>query len=261
MSLLFLGKNPFKWFAQTLRTKGPRRVATLMWHATVDPIWDLLHGTETLARIQPHKLETDSDNKVHSTMYGATRAQPLMSLFARLGLSRDAGFVDLGCGKGRVLMIAVLYGFRRVIGVEFSEPLCQVAGRNLKAFSRCRKRKFPVTIVHSDVVHYAIQSDDAVFFLYDPFGAKVLSQVLENLLQSVRSHPREIFVIYNSPRHHDLMESCGLFSDRQDFEIGGSEFCVYGNAPILDRGLIRSPLTVANSSNPAVLEVADPKVR
>lgn len=239
MSLLFLGKNPVQWFFQTLRTKGPRRVATLIWHGATDHLWDILHGTETTRRIPAQDLETNSDNKDQSQSYGASRARPLMKLFERVGLSRESGFVDLGCGKGRVLMIAVLYGFRRVTGVEFSEPLCELAGRNLEAFSRRRKREFPAAIVHSDVVHYAIQSDDTVFFLYDPFGAKVLAQVLDNLLQSVRAHPREIFVIYNSPRHHDVMGNCDLFSDHRHFEVGGSEYCIYGNAPIPDRELTR----------------------
>jgi len=236
MALMLLGKKPLRWLVTTFRTKGPVRVAKLLWHAAWDPLWDWVHGTETLVRIQPDKLETDSHNKRHATMYGATRARPLMQLLKRLDLSREAGFVDLGSGKGRVLMIAAQYGFRKVVGVEFSEELCQLAGRNLEAFSRKQKSKFPITIVHSDVVHYAIQREDAVFFLYDPFGPIVLKQLLENLQKSVMAHPREIFLIYNSPRHHDVVESCGLFPERRHFEFGGSEFRVYGNKPIPDRG-------------------------
>ena len=39
--------------------------------------------------------------------------------------------MDLGCGKGRVLMLAVEYGFARVTGVDYSASLCEIARRNL----------------------------------------------------------------------------------------------------------------------------------
>lgn len=251
MAILLLGKSPFRWLVQTFRTQGPIRTTKVLWHAAIDPLWDLIHGTETLVRIPPHQIETHSGNKAHATMYGATRARPLVKLFVRLGLSREAGFVDFGSGKGRVLMIAALYGFRKIVGVEFSEALCQLAARNLEAFNRCRKRKFPVTIVHSDVVHYAIQGDDTVFFIYDPFGPVVLRQVLDNLCQSVKVSPRHIFLIYNSPRHHDVVESCPLFSDSRQFEIGGSEFHVYSNAPF-PKGAMQGLVSTASSREPGL---------
>ncbi len=236
MRSLTLGKHPIQWMVQTFRAKGPVRAFKVMWHVILDSTWDLVHGTETLTRIDPRLLETDSDNKRHATSYGATRARPLMRLFTQLGLSREGGFVDFGAGKGRVVMIAAHYGFRKVIGIEFSESLCHLARKNVAAFSQRRKVVSDVSIVHSDVIHYAIQSDETTFFLYDPFGAEVLTQLLENLCRSVMAHPREIRLIYNSPRHHDVMERCGLFTDRQHFDIGGNEFCVYANAVVPARG-------------------------
>ena len=66
-----------------------------------------------------------------------------------------------------------------------------------------------------------------MFFLYDPFSPAILGQVLENLRRSLDAVPREIWVIYNSPRHHDVMERSGLFASNQRHEIGGIEFRVY----------------------------------
>ena len=230
MASLFLGKNPFRWLAQTVKDKGPRRVLKLTWHAALDATWDFRHGTETLTRIPPQNLDTDSRNKDQATTYGATRARPFRQLLNKLNLSRAGGFVDLGCGKGRVLLIAAQYGFRKVVGVDFSESLCRIARNNVAVFSRRRRLESAISIVHSDVIHYAINSDETTFFLYDPFSAKVLTQVLNNIRQSLISNPREIWVIYNSPAYHELMEGCGLFTEIRHFEFGGSEFCVYGNA-------------------------------
>ena len=44
---------------------------------------------------------------------------------------REFSFVDYGSGKGRVLMLAAAYPFRRILGVEFSESLDRVARDNI----------------------------------------------------------------------------------------------------------------------------------
>ena len=228
----FLGKNPFRWLVQTVRQKGPSRVLKVTWNVVLDSIWDISHGTETLTRISPHDLDTDSGNKRHATYYGATRARPLMKLFSHLGLSRECGFVDFGSGKGRVLMIAAQYGFRKIVGIDFSEPLCRLARQNLDAFCHRREVVSEITIVHADAVHYRIMEDEGIFFLYDPFGSEVLSKVLDNLRESIVSSPRQLYLIYNSPRHHEVIQQSGLFEHNRHFEIGGNEFYVYGNVPI-----------------------------
>ena len=227
MRALLLGKNPFVWLARTLRTKGPWRVAQILWQALLDLSWDIVHGTETLKRIRPHLIETESGNKGQATYYGATRARPLVHLLREVNLPLDGGFVDLGCGKGRVLLIAAEHGFRLVTGVDFSEPLCETARRNLAAFQRGRTLNAEVSVIHCDVVDYVIRPDDTVFFLYDPFHAKVLASVLDGLRQSLKASPRTLWLIYNSPRLHDVVQQSGLFSACRQFEIGGNEFSVY----------------------------------
>lgn len=227
MRALLLGKNPIEWLRRTIRTKGLRRVILVLWQAAVDSTWDWMHGTETLRRIRPAQLETDSENKALATDYGATRAGPLVRLLKRLKLPRDAGFVDLGCGKGRVLLIAGEHGFRRVVGVDFSEPLCAIARSNIERYRQRRDLASEILVVHSDVTQYSPRNDDSIFFLYDPFHASILKRVLDGLRESLARCPRKIWFIYNSPRCHDVMMESGLFSSSKSYEIGGNEFTVY----------------------------------
>jgi methylase of polypeptide subunit release factors len=44
---------------------------------------------------------------------------------------KDFTFIDLGSGKGRALVLALSYPFRRVVGVEFALELHRVAEANL----------------------------------------------------------------------------------------------------------------------------------
>lgn len=226
---VFLGHNPFAWLMHTLRAKGPVRVFKLIWHASLDVLWDFRHGTDTLKRIPPEEIQTDSINKVSSQAYGATRARPFAQLLNQLGLPKESVFVDFGSGKGRALLIAAQYGFRKVIGVEFSEPLCQVARKNLETFRSSRKITSEVLVVHADVVQHVVQPDETVFYFFDPFSAHVLEQVIDNIRQSLGTHPRRIWIIYNSPKHFEIIERSGQFTRIQNGEIGGSEIRVYQN--------------------------------
>lgn len=225
----FLGQNPVTRILKTLRAKGPLRVFKLIWHAALDAFWDIRHGTDTLKRVAPDEIQTDSINKRSSQAYGATRARPFVQLLNNLRLPDDSVFVDFGSGKGRVLLIAAQYGFRRVVGIEFSAPLCEVARKNLELFRRRRAITSDVRVVHADVVQYVIEHDETVFYFFDPFSSEVLEKVLNNIRQSLTTHPRRIWVIYNSPQHRDVMERSRLFTSNQNLEIGGSEICVYGN--------------------------------
>ena len=48
------------------------------------------------------------------------------------GLDLDQySFIDLGCGKGRTLLVAVQLPFKEVIGVELSPLHCEVAETNI----------------------------------------------------------------------------------------------------------------------------------
>jgi SAM-dependent methyltransferase len=221
------GKNLFRWFANTRRRGGLGRVVRIGWTTGWDMLWDWRHGTETLTRIPPDQLKTESGNKQWAQYYGATKAGPLMKLFRRLGLGKDRAFVDLGCGKGRVVMVAAQYGFRNIVGVDFSPELCRVAERNISEFRKRRPVESEIRILHSDVVEYAVGSNDSVFFLYDPFSKEVLGKVIENIKASLAATPRSLCLIYNSPRLHAEIEGSGVFERSAFYEIGGNEFYVY----------------------------------
>ena len=87
-------------------------------------------------------------------------------------------FIDVGCGKGRALLIASQYEFPHVIGVEYSRRLCRQARANLVRFGvpvgRCE-------VVCADAADYAFPPGHLFVFLNNPFDAKIIHMVLEHL--------------------------------------------------------------------------------
>lgn len=219
--------NPIVWARDSIKRRGLLRTSQIAGSTACDFLFDLRYGTDTRRWVDAEELDTDSENKAHAVHYQATKARPFLKLLRSLGLPKDSVFVDFGSGKGRVLLLAAFHGFKRVVGVEFSPQLCALARRNIAAFSKVAAVGSPIDVVEADATRFEIGADLNVFYLYNPFDPPVLSKVLDNLRRSVEATPRQLWLIYNTPKHHELIEQSRLFKDCSRHEIGGTEFTVY----------------------------------
>src|SRR5262245_16419063 len=99
-------------------------------------------------------------------------------------VSSDSVFLDLGSGKGRIVLMAARYQFRRIIGVELSERLNAIARRNVAA-CRLRLRCPDIELITADVLDYRIPDEVSVAYMFNPFRGPIFYTVLENLNPSV----------------------------------------------------------------------------
>lgn len=112
---------------------------------------------------------------------------------------------DLGCGKGRALCVMARLPFKKVVGVDLSEELCEAARQNA---ARMSGRVAPVEIVCADATA-ADASNGHVYFLFNPFGAPTLQAVLENIEQSLGKAPRSVTFVYYHAVHESVLEAAG----------------------------------------------------
>jgi SAM-dependent methyltransferase len=106
--------------------------------------------------------------------------------------------VDLGCGKGRALLLAEEYDFKKIIGVDFSARLARIASRNAAKVGSSR-----ISAVHGDVREFDFPAGPLVVFLYNPFSARITRSVMQRLI----SHPDTFYVAYVNPLHADAISS------------------------------------------------------
>ena len=144
-----------------------------------------------------------------------------------LNFPKDSVFVDFGSGKGRILLVAAKYGFKRVVGIEFSHDLCEEARKNLLLFRKKVGYDADINIIESDVVNYRIKDDENTFFLFSPFDEVITEAVIKNIRISFEKNPRKILLIYNNPVYRNIVEV--HFMKLIDYVYGGSEFVVYTN--------------------------------
>jgi SAM-dependent methyltransferase len=118
-------------------------------------------------------------------------------------------FVDLGSGKGRVLLMAAPYGFKRIIGVEFMPEWHRVAEENIRKFATQYAIVSPIESFCMDAREFDFPGGPLVVYLFNPFPEPVLAVVLEKLRESQLSNPRPVFVAYRYPEFDSLIQKSG----------------------------------------------------
>lgn len=166
-------------------------------------------------------LTITGNNSQYAEMYQGASYYLLEKIFLHLRtLHQGTVFTDLGCGKGRSLVVAAHYGFRQVTGVDFARELCDEAMRHCNAVHQA----FPATsfrIVYADAAQYTIEESCDLLYFFNPFNAVVMQKVIKNILSSLKKHPRLMYVIYINPQHKQLFRQSGF---KEIYNIRKMEF-------------------------------------
>jgi hypothetical protein len=155
-------------------------------------------------------LTVEGDNKKHASIYQGANYFLLEEAFDFLKEAGvTGGLVDFGSGKGRIMVVAAHYGFQQITGIDFAPALCNMARKNIENI-RENYPKVRFDILCEDAVNYEIKLNDSIFFFFNPFDEIVMLRVVKNILQSVRQHPRKIYVVYLNPVEKEIFLSAGF---------------------------------------------------
>ena len=123
----------------------------------------------------------------------------------------DFIFIDLGSGKGRTLLMASDYPFRRIVGVELLPVLHQAAQENLREHKSESQKCFALESICADATEFSFPAEPTVLYLFNPFPEAGLRRMIASLEQSLREHPRAAFVLYHNPLLENVLgESAAL---------------------------------------------------
>jgi hypothetical protein len=118
---------------------------------------------------------------------------------------RDFTFIDLGSGKGRVLLMASDYPFKRIIGVEFMPGLNRAAQKNIAGYSNDRQQCRQLETLCMDARDFDFPAGPLVVYMFNPFFAAAFAQVLKNLRYSVEQSPRPVYIAYRFTEFESLL--------------------------------------------------------
>jgi len=135
-------------------------------------------------------------------------------------------FVDIGSGKGRALLMASEYPFRRVLGVELLPELNSIAQENIRKFSGRNLPCAPIEAVCGDATEFVFPEGPLVILLNNPLPEGGLRKLVGNLEGAVRAAQRETFVIYANPVLEGVVGDSPLFRK----VAGTHQYAVFGTS-------------------------------
>jgi SAM-dependent methyltransferase len=137
----------------------------------------------------------------------------------------DFTFVDLGSGKGRVLLMAAQYGFKKIFGVEYMPEWHHVAEENIRKFVAEHKIDAAIQTLCMDARDFDFPAGPLVVYLFNPFPEPILAAVLERLRESLLKNPRPLIVAYRYPELEILLNKSAWLE-----KVAGTEqWAVYRN--------------------------------
>ncbi len=183
--------------------------------------FDCEHGVDTSGVITGGNLAIGHAHDVHITAYAGIPPSKFHETIRRwvttppAGLAESFAFVDLGCGKGRAVMLASGLHFREVVGVELNPGLARLAEANLQVWRAAGKALRPVRVVCGDATEFELPAGPCLLYLANPFGAVVMRRLLERV--EARTDKGVVEVLYQTPREE------AVFTERPAWQLLWSE--------------------------------------
>lgn len=207
----FSGEFMFRWLISFLK-RLLHRLAPIPVH----PI-DRKLGINTSGTISAHRLASGNGLLDHHNI-GYAGSQPSVvhkALAAIWDASLCNTFIDLGCGKGRALAVAGELPFNRMIGIELSNDLANIAQRNVAIL---KERHTPIAASDIDILVGDASAPDlkgcgsTVIYLYNSFGEPIVRRLLAHLEAYVEANSdQKLWFVYYNPVWTNVIEESNAF--------------------------------------------------
>jgi hypothetical protein len=177
--------------------------------------FDREHGVQTHALIPSDLLWTGHAHDPYSVLYCPTPPSVVRASIdawrSTLSVSElplaAYTFFDLGAGMGRVVMIASLYPFADVMGVELNPGLVEQARRNLTLWLQTPRACSRLEVFPGDATEFPWPAKPLLLYMFYPFEAPVVVALLRTLERALTEGAGPIDIIYVHPVAASEMEA------------------------------------------------------
>ena len=144
-----------------------------------DYLFEKKYALELSGIIENDNLVTNNNESIsHSMAYQAVWSRNLRELFKEVKKTgyKFENFIDIGSGKGKACFYAhKKCTFNRVIGIDFSEPLVEIANRNKVKFNSKN-----INFIKTDATEFELPNEASLIFMFNPFDSIVLEKFISN---------------------------------------------------------------------------------
>lgn len=189
--------------------------------------FDSKYHVETSLPAYLSDLSTSSDDEI-GVNYVASSPLVVRAAIDQVPLPpKELVFIDIGCGKGRVALIAAERGFKHTVGVEIADELFKSALKNVKNYKKATGRNYSIDIIKCDATKYSFPNGNCVLYY---FGAplrseNVLNRTIGNAYKSYKEIPREMYLILLNVHRDDLQQAFPFLKKVQRFGSVNAWIC------------------------------------
>jgi hypothetical protein len=225
-SQLSIVESARKWWSHAASVEGPfaatRRLLGVLWEFVRD-------STPERLRARYGDADYDWDYRVNTTSGAVGWRDRLIGMFHSAYQPTEPGafhemlqalqqqarahfedltFIDFGSGKGRTLLMASDYPFRKIVGVELLPSLHAIAQENILQYKSDSQKCFAIEAVCGDATEFVFPDEPLLLYLFNPLPESGMRRVLGNLRRTLAERPRPVFLVYHNPLlEHTILES------------------------------------------------------
>lgn len=169
--------------------------------------FDRKFGVDTSGVIGIKNLDISTTQKRDVHGYGASPEPAIRGMLERLDLDHSKyTFIDYGSGKGRVLLLASGYPFARIIGIEFSRKLHEIARDNIEKWNHPGQKCRNIESICIDARNFNLPPTPMVLYFFTPFPIHVIQKVVDKIRETLKQNPRPIRILYYGTRQDFIAE-------------------------------------------------------
>jgi SAM-dependent methyltransferase len=196
-------------------------------HALLDGRWDLLRYS-LWTRLKRLDLRGESHENMEidrsrGNEHADSGGPDLARVLRMLDISGADRIVDLGSGKGGAMLTMSRFPFSEILGIDLSERMISIALQNAANLGVKK-----VSFICTDAADFRDLDRFTYVYMFNPFPAHVIREVMLNLAASALRLPRKITLIYKYPGCPDELVDRAIFPNKAVFQYKGSHpFSIY----------------------------------
>jgi tRNA G46 methylase TrmB len=201
-----------RWLARKARAKTTGRKVAQAWEAFAER----LPREQAANKAFDSRFHTDTADEVALVDAGISAKQAAMgngvyrplwesdfhATMSALGIAFDGfTFVDIGSGKGKLLLLASDYPFSRIVGIEYSPRLHAAAHRNIEVYCSPTQRCGTIEAFQGDALDFRLPDGALVCLLFNSLDPSTTRKFVERQEASLAFREAPAFLIYANLRH------------------------------------------------------------
>jgi SAM-dependent methyltransferase len=173
--------------------------------------FDRQFGVDTSGFVPVEQINAELATKINP--YGASQASIIRKGIESLGYINDYTFIDLGCGKGRAMLVGGEFPFLSVIGIELSNKLAEIATRNVRIIETRFPHRTKTKVFNANALEFDYPAGNIVIYFYHSFGRELLAEMISKIKAGLQSgHFTHLFFVYYNPVHGDMLDTAPEFA-------------------------------------------------